>query len=131
MTPLRRPAARLGLLALCAAALAGCGQSVEAPYIKGACYTMTKSGGPKGKIEFHLLTTNVPDLEHCGAALEAVRLRFLSLGGTRTVLDGAYQGQFIFVEPEGISTSTALDKSPFLILVRTGDGHLVQPGANH
>lgn len=120
-----------------AAALCGCSPSVQAPDDRGVCWTMTKMAATQtstgktgvGKLAFNKLTSGVPDIEHCGAALEALRLRFLSLGGNRHDIYGAYQGQFIFVEKEGISISSALTKSPFLILVRTGDGRLAQPGA--
>ena len=49
-------------------------------------------------------------------------------GSTRTVV-GAYQGNFIFVQREGIFTSRAWEQNRYLALVRTGDGRLAIPGA--
>lgn len=116
------------LLALFAGPLAACSaRGVEAPADKGVCWTMTADKA--GKISFHKLAENVPNLEHCAANLEALRLKFLGLGGNRTELDGAYQGVFIFVQKEGIYSAPELNKAPYLALVRTNDGRLVVPGA--
>ena len=58
-----------------------------------------------------------------------MRLHFLSLGGGAQEVDGAYQGQFLFVDTRGVFTAQGLDKTPYLALVRTDDGHLVPPGS--
>jgi hypothetical protein len=116
-------AAALGL----AATSAACAPQVKAPADRGVCWhmVMQKSGPPK----YFSLGSNVPDLEHCAAALEAMRLRFLSLGGSVHEVQGAYQGQFLFDDQRGVFTSAQFDGMPFPFLVRTGDGRLVPPGA--
>jgi hypothetical protein len=70
----------------------------------------------------------VPDIERCAADLEAMRLRFNALGQTNTYMTGAYQGQFLFLQPEGIFTSQTVNGGRYLLLVRTGDGRLAKPG---
>jgi hypothetical protein len=116
-------AAALGL----AAASTACAPSVKAPTDHGVCWHMVdqKSGPPR----FFPLASDVPDLEHCAAALEAMRLRFLSLGGSVHAVQGAYQGQFLFDDQRGVFTAAKVDGMPFPFLVRTGDGRLVPPGA--
>jgi hypothetical protein len=85
---------------------------------------------PKGaKPQFLKLTENQPDLEHCASNLEAVRIRFLSMGGTIDEVDGAYQGEFIFIDKHGVFVAPSLNATPFPALVRTGDGRLATPGA--
>jgi hypothetical protein len=118
----------LALLALAAvAAVAACAPEVEAPTDRGVCWRMIT---PKGaKPQFLKLTENQPDLEHCAANLEAVRIRFLSLGGSIDEVDGAYQGEFIFVDKHGVYVAQSLTATPFPALVRTGDGRLAPPGA--
>jgi hypothetical protein len=82
-----------------------------------------------GKPRFFKLSQNQPDLEHCAANLEAMRLKFLRMGGGLDEVDGAYQGEFIFIDKRGVFTAQSLDAIPFPTLVRTGDGRLAQPGA--
>ena len=81
--------------------LSGCEakEAVEAPFTKLTCYHMAhnKAGG----YDFNVVAKNIPNLEYCAAALERMRLRFVSLGGTHTEITGSYQGQFIFVQREG------------------------------
>jgi hypothetical protein len=108
------------------AGLAACAPEVEAPSDRGVCWRMIR---PKGKLQFLKLTENQPDLEHCAANLEAVRLRFLALGGTIDEVDGAYQGEFIFIDKHGVYVAPSLNATPFPALVRTGDGRLAVPGA--
>lgn len=110
------------------AALAGCGPpGIDAPADKGVCWTMNTDKA--GKATFHKIAHNVQNLEHCAANLEALRLKFIGLGGNRTELDGVYQGVFIYLRREGIFSSTDSNKQPYLALVRTNDGRLVVPGA--
>jgi hypothetical protein len=109
------------------AALSGCDNSLRPPGDDGVCfqYVVTKSGKPR----FNLLQAKTPNLETCAAALEAMRVHFLTLGGNKTTLTGAYQSKFIFLEPEGIFTADTLNGASYLALVRTDDGRLAQPGA--
>jgi hypothetical protein len=110
-----------------AAALAGCGDSgLKAPTEAGVCWHLVRA---EGEYRFNRLADNQPQLEHCAARLEDMRLRFMRLGSQETEIVGAYQGQFIFLQREGIFTSKRLNSTPYLALVRTGDGRLVMPGA--
>ncbi len=119
---------RIAGLAVLAAALAaaGCTPTVDAPTDKGVCWHMVLQKNAKPK--FFKLSQNEPDLEHCAAALEGMRLRFLLLGGSTVEVDGAYQGQFLYDDPRGVFTASDLNATPFPFLVRTGEGHLVPPG---
>jgi hypothetical protein len=80
-------------------------------------------------LRYNPLPSKQPDLEHCAAALEAMRIRFLNLGGNQTEIAGAYQASFLFLQSSGIYTSTSWEGNRFLALVRSGDGRLVVPGA--
>lgn len=120
----------LKLLAVAALAFSGltaCEKSVEAPDDTGVCWQMVEEG--KGKVHFNVVAKNVPNLERCAANLEALRLKFLAIGGNKTELTGAYQGQFIFVQREGIFVGQSLTSGRYPALVRTGDGRLAVPGA--
>jgi hypothetical protein len=117
----------LGVAALLALPFAACDNSPKPPGDTGVCYQYVT---PKGaKPHFNVLEQNVPSLEVCAGALEAMRLKFLSLGGNQMNITGAYQSKFIFVEQEGIFTADTLNGSSYLALVRTDDGRLAQPGA--
>jgi hypothetical protein len=113
-----------GVAALCAA---GCMKQIEAPADRGVCWAIAQL--PNGTVRFNKLAQNQPDLEHCAAQLEIMRLRFRALGSAQTQLTGAYQGQFIFLQPEGVFTAQTYDGYRFPFLVRTGDGRLAMPGA--
>lgn len=112
-------AAALGLMS--------CSKPLEAPTDRGVCWALAQL--PGGKVRFNRLATNQPDLEHCAAQLEIMRLRFRALGSTQTEVTGAYQGQFLFIQPEGVFTAQTVDGYRFPFLVRTGDGRLAMPGA--
>jgi hypothetical protein len=58
-----------------------------------------------------------------------MRLRFLTLGGQANEIVGAYQGNFLFLQPEGVFISQSLTGTRYPALVRTGDGRLAVPGA--
>ncbi|HEY5107361.1 MAG TPA: hypothetical protein VII73_11420 [Caulobacteraceae bacterium] len=114
--------ASLAVLGLCA-----CQKQIEAPTDRGVCWHMAVA--PGGAIKFNKLAENQPDLEHCAAQIEAMRVRFLGLGSGQTEVTGAYQGQFLFLQPEGAFTSQTFDGHHYPFLVRTGDGRLAVPGA--
>ena len=122
----------LRLLALAAAgagalALAGCGDNaLKAPTDVGVCWHLVRV---QGEYRFNRLAANQPQLEHCAARLEDMRLNFMRLGSAQTEVVGAYQGQFIFLQREGVFTARSLNATPYLALVRTGDGRLAIPGA--
>lgn len=113
-------AAALGL------SLTACAKRTEPPGDPGICYHVVfqKDGG----LKYNKLV-NAPSLEVCAANLEAMRVRFLTLGGNQQELVGAYQANFLFIDRYGISTSTSMEGPRYTALVRTGDGRLAIPGA--
>lgn len=117
---------RLILLTVLAAAAAACAQRTEPPGDVGICYHVT--AGKDGKLQYHKLV-KAPNLETCAANLEAMRIKFLTMGGSSQELLGAYQANFLFLQREGVFSSTTLEGPRYLALVRTGDGRLAIPGA--
>jgi hypothetical protein len=115
------------LLALIAtAALAGCAKRTEPPGDVGVCYHVVVQ--KDGSLKYNKVV-NTPNLETCAANLEAMRIKFLTMGGTAQEILGAYQANFIFLQREGVFTSTTLEGPRYIALVRTGDGRLAIPGA--
>jgi len=114
------------ILAAAALALSACEKRTEPPGTPGVCYHVVAE--KDGSLKYNKLV-NAPNLETCAANLEAMRIKFLSMGGSATELLGAYQANFIFVQREGIFTSTSLEGPRYVALVRTGDGRLAIPGA--
>ena len=109
-------------------ALAGCSpNSIDAPTDVGVCWHMVQMKA--GKYRFNKLADNQPNLENCAARLEAMRLQFNALGARQDQEIGAYQGQFIFLQPEGVFTARSLEATRYPALVRTEDGRLAIPGA--
>lgn len=111
----------------CSIALAGCQKQVEAPVDRGVCWHVVQA--KDGKVRFNPLATHVPTIEDCAARLEGMRLHFLSLGGSQREVTGAYQGNFIFVQLNGIFFAQSLTGHAYPALVRTGDGRLAVPSA--
>ena len=111
--------------ALCALT-ASCDTSPKAPVDRGVCWHVAanRDGSPK----FNKLQENVPNIETCAAALEAMRAKFLGLGGNQRNIIGAYQGSYLFVQDEGILRGESLKSPRYVLLVRTGDGRLAIPG---
>lgn len=107
-------------------ALGACQKRIEPPGDPGVCYTV--SFKKDGSLVYHKLV-NAPNLETCAANLEALRIKFLRMGGTAQETLGAYQANFIFVQREGIFSGASLDGPRYPALVRTGDGRLAIPGA--
>ncbi len=108
-------------------ALVGCQKQLDAPADRGVCWHLARF--PDGKVRFNKLAASVPDLEHCAAQLEMMRLRFRALGATQSDITGAYQGQFLFIQPEGVFTAQSYGGYRYPFMVRTGDGRLAVPGA--
>ena len=106
-------------LAAAALTLAGCNSQVAAPTDSGVCYHMAamQNGQPK----FNVVAKSVPDMEHCAAQLEAMRVRFLSLGGNAQDIVGAYQGNFLFLGEQGVFTAETYQGPRYPFLVRNGD----------
>jgi hypothetical protein len=107
--------------------LGGCEKPLEAPANRGVCWHLVKDNA--GKPKFNRLAEGQPDLEHCAAQLEIMQLNFRALGANHDLVTGAYQGQFLFLQREGVFTSQTYDGFRFPMMVRTGDGRLAVPGA--
>jgi len=120
---------RTALIAAAAAfAVSACsGDTLEAPSDVGVCWHMVQA--KDGSYRFNKLAENQPNLENCAAELEGMRLRFNRLGAEQDQVVGAYQGQFIFLQREGVFTARNLHTTRYLAMVRTGDGRLAIPGA--
>jgi hypothetical protein len=114
------------ILALTAATLSACAKRTEPPGTVAVCYHVVADKA--GALKYNKLV-QAPNLETCAANLEAMRLKFLRMGGTAQELLGAYQANFIFIQSQGVFTSTTLEGPRYLALVRTGDGRLAIPGA--
>ena len=123
---MKRPIALL-LAAAALLPLAACDKTLEAPADPGVCWHLVQAPGQPPK--FNRLADHQVDLEHCAGQLERMRLNFRALGAAETELTGAYQGQFLFVQPEGVFTSQTVNGYRYPLLVRSGDGRLVVPGA--
>ena len=92
------------VLALAGAAvlgLASCNKPLEAPTDRGVCWALAQL--PGGKARFNRLAANQPDLEHCAAQLEIMRLRFRALGSTQTEMTGPTRASFCLFNPKGCS----------------------------
>jgi hypothetical protein len=114
------------LLAVGALALCACSQRTEPPGDTGICYNVVPQ--KDGKLKYFKLV-NASNLETCAANLEAMLIKFLRMGGNQQNILGAFQANFLFLEDEGVKTSTSLEGPRYLALVRTGDGRLAVPGA--
>ncbi|HYC96642.1 hypothetical protein [Brevundimonas sp.] len=109
-------------------ALAACSRAVEAPYERGVCFVVEVGEAGEAPV-FNKLAEDQPQIEYCAARLEEMRLRFLRQGGSRQEVTGAYNGQYIFIDREGVWIGKSLDGSRFIFMARTGDGRLAVPGA--
>ncbi|MBA4001374.1 hypothetical protein [Brevundimonas sp.] len=119
MRPLLLSAALAGLT------LAACSSGTKAPFDQGVCYHVVREGE---EVRFNVLAEDVESIEFCAARLEEMRLNFLRLGGSVLEIQGAYQGQFIFIERAGVYFGQTLEGGRFFALARTGDGRLAIPG---
>ena len=107
--------------------LAGCSNSPRPPGDTGVCYHVVAEKG--GKLRYNTVVTGIPNMETCGARLEALREQFLRMGGSHQALTGAFQSSFLFLDRTGVSASKTMDGIRYVALVRTGDGRLAVPGA--
>jgi hypothetical protein len=121
---LRRAVLTLASLAALAT-LSGCEQ--PAPDEVGVCWHLVP--GKDGKPTYNRLADNVPNLETCAMKLEVMRLRFLRAGGSRTEIAGAYQGQYIWLQRDGVYVSQRYDGNRYPALKRLPDGQLAVPSA--
>jgi hypothetical protein len=125
-----RPSSLAPVAGLVAAlTLSACQKQIEAPTDTGFCYQVIFLDKDGKTAKFNEVARNRPSLESCAAALEGMRQRFLGLGGDQTDVIGAYQGNFLFLNPFGVFTSQTLTGARYPALVRTGDGRLAVPGS--
>jgi len=115
------------ITAAAALSLAACQKRVTPPGDPGVCFHVIPQ--KDGSLKYNKLGGPMPNLETCAANLEAMRIKFLRMGGNQQEIMGAYQGNFIFLQKEGIFTGPSLQSAHYLALVRTGDGRLAIPGA--
>jgi hypothetical protein len=108
-------------------ALGGCAKQIAAPTTPGVCWQAIplKDGG----MRFNKVSEGEPNMESCAASLEGMRLRFLSLGGSNEEMIGAYQGNFLFLERNGIFMSQSFNGNRYFALGRTSDGRLATAAA--
>jgi len=114
------------VLAAAALALCACAKKTTPPGDAGVCYHVVPQ--KDGSMKYNKLV-KAASLEVCAANLEAMRIKFLTLGGNQQEIYGAYQANFLFLQKEGVFTSTSLEGPRYVALVRTGDGRLAIPGA--
>ena len=117
---------RTVLILAAALALTACAKKTTPPGDTGVCYHVVPQKDQSLKYNKLVMTDS---LEKCAANLEAMRIKFLTMGGTRQEIYGAYQANFLFLQKEGVLTSTSLEGPRYVALVRTGDGRLAIPGA--
>jgi hypothetical protein len=118
--------APLALILLAGLALVGCQKRTKPPGDAGVCYHVVPQ--KDGTLKYNKLVMT-DSLEKCAANLEAMRLKFLGMGGSNTDVYGAFQSNFLFLQKEGVFTSTSLEGPRYVALVRTGDGRLAIPSA--
>ena len=123
---MKRLALTAAAFTIASVALGACTQRTEPTGDPGVCYNVVPQKG--GKLKYFKLV-NTPSLETCAGNLEAMRIKFLRMGGTQTEIYGAYQANFLFLTAEGVLTSQSLEGPRYVALVRTGDGRLAIPGA--
>lgn len=114
------------VLAAATVALTACAKKTTPPGDAGVCYHVVPQ--KDGSMKYNRLV-KAASLEVCAANLEAMRIKFLTLGGNQQEIYGAYQANFLFLQKEGVFTSTSLEGPRYVALVRTGDGRLAIPGA--
>lgn len=109
-----------------ALALGACTQRTVPPGDPRICYHVVPQSD--GSLKYNKLV-EVDSLEKCAANLEAMRIKFLTMGGSQQEIYGAYQSNFLFLQKEGVLTSRTVEGPRYVALVRTGDGRLAIPGA--
>jgi hypothetical protein len=117
---------RPALMILAAMLVSACTQKTTPPGDAGVCFHVVPQAD--GSMKYNKLV-QAASLEVCAANLEAMRVRFLRMGGSQQEIYGAYQANFLFLQREGVLTSTSLEGPRYVALVRTGDGRLAIPGA--
>jgi len=106
--------------------LPACTKQILAPLERGACWHAVPMSD--GTIKFNDLAKNQPSIEACAARLEDMRLKFRALGSQQSFMLGAFQGNYLFLQPQGVFTARTYKGNRYLVLVRTGDGRLAKIG---
>ena len=114
------------LIAVAALAVSACSNKTTPRGDAGICYHVVPQ--KDGSLKYNRVVATAT-LEACAGNLEAMRVKFLRMGGNQTDIYGAYQANFLFLVREGVMTSTSLEGPRYVALVRTGDGRLAIPGA--
>ena len=114
------------VLAAAALALSACAKKTTPPGDARVCYHVVPQ--KDGSLKYNKLVM-ADSLEKCAANLEAMRIKFLRMGGSQQDIYGAFQANFLFLQKEGVLTSRSLEGPRYVALVRTGDGRLAIPGA--
>jgi hypothetical protein len=122
-----RALVRLAFATAALAAVAGCKPQIAAPQDAGVCWQAVQDA--KGQVKFNRVSGGERSIETCAAALEGMRQRFLALGGSQADITGAYQGNFLFLQKEGVFTAETLDGPRYFLLGRTADGRLATAAA--
>ena len=112
-----------------ASLLTACSSAVEAPYDPGVCYYVVPDEAEESGVRFNVVARDQPQMEHCAARLEEMRLRFLGLGGSNREIIGSYQGKFIFIDATGVKVGDTLTGGRYFFLARAPGGQLTIPGA--
>jgi hypothetical protein len=107
--------------------LDGCARQIAAPTDTGVCWQAIPM--TNGDIKFNRVSEHEASMETCAASLEGMRLRFLSMGGNKQEVIGAYQGNYLFLEPNGIFMSQTFNGNRYFALGRTADGRLATAAA--
>lgn len=115
--------------AVLAGLTAACSSAVEAPYDPGICYYVVPDEAEENGLRFNVVARDQPQMEHCAARLEEMRLRFLGLGGSTREITGSYQGKFIFIDATGVKVGDTLTGGRYFFLARAPGGKLAIPGA--
>ncbi len=106
--------------------MAACEKTLEPPFDRGVCFHLVTQRD--GKAKFNVLVRGQRDLEHCAAELEKMRLSFRALGVNQAQVIGSYQGQFLFLQREGVFTAQSYRGYRYPFLVRGPGGELVKAG---
>ena len=114
------------VVALAVLAVSACSKKTTPLGDAGICYHVVPQ--KDGSLKYNRVVATA-SLEACAGNLEAMRVKFLRMGGNQTDIYGAYQANFLFLVREGVMTSTSLEGPRYVALVRTGDGRLAIPGA--
>jgi hypothetical protein len=97
----------IGAAAALAAALGGCSNPTvsEAPTDTGVCWRVTQF---KPKLAFLSVSQGDPNLETCAMHLEYTRQT-----QHLTSIAGAYQGEFLFVDPHDITSAQDIESARY------------------